>query len=82
MRIIMTISICIWVMSLVVLVMREDVEKRSSSAFENPSTEINTSRRRPRQTPAAALAPKNPTVTVQDALIRATPSILKPVLMI
>ena len=60
-----TIWIC--VMSFVVRVMSEAVEKWSNSALEKPSTFANSARRRSRAKPAPARAESRPTATAQIA---------------
>ncbi len=79
MRIIMITSICTWVMSLVVRVMSEAVEKRSNSAPEKRCTFSKTNLRRSRARPAPVRADSRPTATTQAAPIRDTTNMRPPV---
>ncbi len=74
-----TTSICICVISFVVLVISDAVENLSISTLEKLRTLANTSLRKLRESPAATLEPKKPTPTIQMALIIDMSNIIIPV---
>ena len=69
-------------MSFVVLVISDEVENLSNSAFEKLSMLVNKSFLIVLHIPAATLDAKKLTIIVKDALSRETPSIVKPVFII
>lgn len=75
----MVTTICIWVMSLVVRVMRLAVEKWSNSWLVKRETFENTSPRRVRAAPAPTREASRPTRMLDTAPTSETSSILPPV---
>ena len=71
-------TICTCVMSLVVRVMRDAVEKRLISCIEKLSTRSKTCARRRKESAAAICAAKKPTATELSALPSAQASISPP----
>ncbi len=74
----MVTSICSCMTSFVVLVMREAVEKLSSSLPEKPSTRSKTAWRRSRAKPEPTLDDMRPTRTVAAAPSRVRRSMVPP----
>ena len=75
----MKITICTWVMSLVVRVIREAVENLSNSTLEKLSTLEKVSLRISRAAPAAVLDARKPTAIVLAPPTSETSSINPPV---
>ena len=73
-----TETICICWISFVLLVIKEAVENLSISAFENPTTCLNTFPRSVIPIPAPTLEANSPTSTVTIPIKNAIPTILSP----